>query len=90
MCQINIYLFWQEFRVDAHDYGREYDDHGDDRGCGRVHVMSGRVHVKSDRDGYGLLELSALVLALILVEVLIDLLFIIIFCIKIYQFSKIL
>lgn len=69
----------QELRVDdVHDYGREYD--GDDRGCGRVHVMSGRVHVKNDRDGYGLPELSALVLALILVEVLIDLLFIIIFC----------
>jgi len=34
--------------------------------------MSGRVHVKSGRDGYGLPDLSALVLALILVEVLID------------------
>jgi len=70
----------REFRVDVHDYGREYDDHVDDRGCdrvhvmsGRVHVMSGRVHVKSDRDGYGLPDLSTLVLALILVEVLINL-----------------
>lgn len=70
---INIYLSWREFRVDVHDYGREYDDHVDDRGCGRVHVMSGRVRVKSDRDGYGLPDLSTLVLALILVEVLIDL-----------------
>jgi hypothetical protein len=38
--------------------------------------MSDRVHVKSDRDGYGLPDLSALVLALILVEVHLELMLI--------------